>query len=303
MQHTWIVADDRRGDAEAAGVSSRAVCGPVIPNPDHTLRQTERTGALSPQYRASYACRVRLSFPLVMSFSLFGYLCMLCFLLITVWGCLCSDVVEVLLSVPGAVDAPDAAGATPLYAMTEADAELMIDILLSHNANPNAVCVNGACSFLLHSISSRRTPVLTRSNVGNTPLHVAARVGNVNVFTSLLETGADPSVPNTNGASSLTLLPCYRWTCGFLFLPRPRRGGPYSSNRTLCLSPRQYAVACVLCVEAGRSYHHRAAVFRGRRCARQGRNDTLACRCKGTGVTGYLLRALCPNYMFVRVFL
>jgi len=48
--------------------------------------------------------------------------------------------------------------------------------------------------------------MLIGHTAGNTALHAAARVGNASVFTSLLEAGADPSVPNTNGASPLTLL-------------------------------------------------------------------------------------------------
>jgi len=122
------------------------------------------------------------------------------------------DAVRAILNGPAEQDNVGQAGAALIVAASRNDAE-MVDLLVGSGADPKAVNEYGATA-LYAAAAENAAPAITKKLLaagadpnmglmsGETPLMQAARIGNVETVHALLESGADPSVQEKNGAQS-----------------------------------------------------------------------------------------------------
>jgi ankyrin repeat protein len=93
------------------------------------------------------------------------------------------EIINLLLEHPGSnVNAQDITGASPLHIMSGG---------------------GSASKFMIQKLIEKGARISTRTNKGETPLHVACRAGNIDNLTILLESGADPTECDEEGANAL----------------------------------------------------------------------------------------------------
>ncbi|MBI3565667.1 MAG: ankyrin repeat domain-containing protein [Elusimicrobia bacterium] len=123
-----------------------------------------------------------------------------------------ADSVEQLLWAGAKGSDPDGGGCSPLYAMAEfadkKDPEPVVKLLLANGADPSAHCYEGLTP--LHGAARQGDLAIVRSLVlhgaaldavddrGETPLFLAAQRGDKGIVAYLLEQGADPTVRAAN---------------------------------------------------------------------------------------------------------
>lgn len=121
------------------------------------------------------------------------------------------DAIAMLMLYGASVDAVDTRGMTPLaWACSHNHEEAVLE-LLRHGANPNS-CNNKHQSVMfalahqrkvkesiLFELVSAGGDINCRSSSGDTPLHVAMKLGYKNTAISLLHAGADPMLVNSAG--------------------------------------------------------------------------------------------------------
>lgn len=119
---------------------------------------------------------------------------------------------EMLLRNGAAADVRDASGRTPLIVAAEAAHDEMMSLLIERGADVNATVGEGE-SLLFSAVSSRDVETAKRllavgadpagAESGRTALHVAARIGDMELVGLLLERGTDPNAVEPSGATPL----------------------------------------------------------------------------------------------------
>ncbi|KAG5655135.1 hypothetical protein KAF25_001908 [Fusarium avenaceum] len=93
------------------------------------------------------------------------------------------EIIDLLLKHPGIdLNAQDTAGVSPLHIVSGG---------------------GSASNFLIQKLLGKGARVSMRTNKGRTPLHVACRAGSIDKLTILLESGADPTECDEEGANAL----------------------------------------------------------------------------------------------------
>uniref|UniRef100_A0ABD2X5A0 Uncharacterized protein n=1 Tax=Trichogramma kaykai TaxID=54128 RepID=A0ABD2X5A0_9HYME len=122
------------------------------------------------------------------------------------------------------VDARDVFGDTPLHLALIAGLKNLTKLLLERDANPNIANVGGLtplhviCQrdndddelaqifFQINEMKSQFVHLNALDKVGNTPLHLAIRFGNLKLFELLLRRYADPNIANKEGCTLLHII-------------------------------------------------------------------------------------------------
>ncbi|KAL8275581.1 hypothetical protein Esti_000532 [Eimeria stiedai] len=121
-------------------------------------------------------------------------------------------VLQQLLKAPAAVKEADCSGTTPVILAARLNSEALVKELLSHGGDPDAAEVpevgsNAALHFAARHKNEEMVACLLafgaspnqQNAVGQTPMHIAARVGCKGAVEQMLAAGANPAITDSGG--------------------------------------------------------------------------------------------------------